>query len=65
MAQSGRRARLAMEQLDSEGVRGVFAWQQLQRDRSMKPEIFGTIDHTHPSGAEPVEDLIVTELTTD
>ena len=65
MPQGGHRAGLALEALQSLGVRGDFPRQDLQCDRATEIEIFGPEDLTHPALAQLGGDLEVGKRLSD
>jgi putative YphP/YqiW family bacilliredoxin len=53
--------RLPPEPIERFGVGRELVGQELQRDLTPKPRVFGAINNAHAAGAEPFEDAIVAD----
>ena len=56
-----RDARLAPEPLERFRVRGEIRGQELHGNLAAEANILGTVHHAHSAGAEPLENLVVTD----
>ena len=65
VVQGRRRASLAPEPFDGFGARGASGREYLDGHLAAELEVLRPIDHTHPAGAELIEDAVVPEGLTD
>ena len=57
--QSGGGFGFATEALEGLGVAGQVIWEKFEGDEAVETSLFGLVDNTHATAAEPFEDAVV------
>src|SRR5580658_1466221 len=65
MVQSGSGLGLALKAGQRLGISRHIVWQELERDKTVKPGILGLVDDTHPAAAKLLHDAVMRDGLAD